>query len=83
MYYSSIITIITKKSTTFLWKSQYYNTPAHTGFESHCPIIRDHTIKQNSCSKFSACIYAAKNSSLYKIYVVDRIVHGKKLTGVS
>jgi hypothetical protein len=36
--------------TTFL-KSKYYNTPAPTCFRLHWPIIRDHTVVQNSCFK--------------------------------
>jgi hypothetical protein len=34
---------------TFLLKSQYYNTPSLTCFRLHWPIIRDHTVVQNSC----------------------------------
>jgi len=32
----------------FLLKSQYYNTPALTCFKPHWPIVRDHTVVQNS-----------------------------------
>jgi len=41
-------------------KSQYYNTPAPTYFGPQWPIIREHTIVQNSDLRFSACRRAAK-----------------------
>ena len=34
---------------TILLNSQYYNTPGPTGFGPYWPIIRQHTIVQNSC----------------------------------
>ena len=34
---------------TVLLKSKYYNTPAPTYYRPHWPIIRDHTVVQNSC----------------------------------
>jgi len=57
-----------------LKSQQFYKTQAPTCFGSYWPIIRGHTIIQNSCLTFYACSKAAKKTPKCDIYVVDRVV---------
>jgi len=44
---------------TVLIKSQYYDRAAPAGFGPHWPIVREHTVAQNSCLTF-LCMWLPK-----------------------
>ena len=62
---------------TVLLKSQYYNNPARTRFGPHWFLIMEHTMVQKSYLTFPADSWAAGNSSLCRIYIVDRVMRWK------
>jgi len=59
-----------------LLKSQYYNTPSSTCFASHWPIIRQHTVVQNSTMEHGTqaapiTVSSAQLDRLRKYYVMS------------